>query len=58
MQPPVAGKDVSSCDCLKFLCALREELIKRNMQLRYQYPNGLNLPTRNVIKAFGVQITN
>ena len=58
MQPPVAGKDGSSRDCFKFLCALGEELVKPNMQLRGQYPNGLNLPTRNVIKAFGVQITN
>ena len=58
MQPPVAGKDGSSCDCFKLLCTLGEELIKPNMQLRAQYPNGLNLPTRNAIKAFGVQITN
>ena len=28
------------------------------MQLRAQYRKGLNLPTTNAIKAFGIQITN
>ena len=52
MQPPVAGKDGSSRDCFKFLCALKEELIKPNMQLKGQYPNGLNLPTKERNQSF------
>ena len=58
MRPPVADKDGSSRASFKFLCVFGEELIKRNMQWRAQYPNGLNLPTTNGIKAFGSQMTN
>ena len=58
MRPPVAGKDGSSRARFKFLCVLGDELIKPNMQLRAQYPKGLNLPTTNAIRAFSIQITN
>ena len=40
MQPSVAGKDGSSRSRFKLLCALREELIKPNMQSRVQCPGG------------------
>ena len=54
MRPPVADKNVSCRARFKFLCVFGEELIKPNMQLRVQYPNGLNLPTTNAIKAFDI----
>ena len=58
MQPPGAGKDGSSRARFKFLCALGEELIKANMQLRARYLKDLNLPTTNTIKALSIHITN
>ena len=57
MLPPVADKNGSSRARLKFLCVFGEELIKPNMQLRAQYPKGLDLPTTNAIKALSIQIT-
>ena len=58
MQPPGAGKDGSSRARFKFLCALGQELIKANMQLRARYLKDLNLPTTNTIKALSIHITN
>ena len=40
------------------LCSLGEQLLKRNMLLRARYPNGLNLPTKNAIKVFGVAVAS
>ena len=56
--PPAQGIDNSSCARFKFLCSLCEQLLKPNMLLRARYPNGLNLPTKNALKVFGVAVTN
>ena len=50
--------DNSSHARFKFLCSLGEQLLKPNMLLRACYPNGLNLPTKNALKVFGVVVLN
>ena len=56
IRPPLEGMDMSSCVRFKFLCFLGEKLIKPNMQLSAQYPNGLNLVSVNAMKTFNVPI--
>ena len=58
IRPPAQGTDNSSRARFKLLCSLGEQLLKPNMFLRVRYPNGLNLPTKNALKAFGVAVAN
>ena len=41
--------------CFKFLCLLDEQLLKPNMLLRAQYPNGLNRSTKDAMKIFDIE---
>ena len=50
LRPPAQGKTDAFRACFKFLCLLGEQLFKPNMVLRAQYPNGLNLPTKDAMK--------
>ena len=56
--PPAQGIDNSSRARFKFLYSLGEQLLKPNILLRARYPNGLNLPTKNALKVFGVAVAN
>ena len=56
--PPAQSIDISSHACFRFLCSLGEQLLKPNLLLRARYPNGLNLPTKNALKVFGVAVAN
>ena len=56
--PPVQGIDNYSRARFKFLCSLGEQLLKLNMLLRARYVNGLNLPTKDALKVFGVAVAN
>ena len=58
MHPPAQGIDNSPHTCFQFLDSLGEQLFKLNMFLRARYPNGLNLPTKNALKVFGVAVAN
>ena len=58
IRPPVQGIDNSSRARFKFLCSLGQQLLKPNMLLRARYPNGLNLPTKNALKVFGVAVVS
>ena len=58
IRPPVQGIDNSFRARFKLLCSLGDQLLKPNMLLRGCYPNDLNLPTKNALKAFGVVVTN
>ena len=58
IRPPAQGIDNSSRARFKFLRSLGEQLLKPNMLLRAHYPNGLNLPTKNALKVFGVAVVN
>ena len=58
IRPPVQGIDNSSRARFKFLCSLGEQLLKTNMLLRALSPNGLNLPTKNALKVFGVAVVS
>ena len=55
---PAQGIDHSSHARFKFLCSLGEQLLKPNMPLRARYSNGLNLPTKNALKVFGVAVAS
>ena len=58
IHPPAQGVDNSSRVRFKFLCSLGDQLLKPNMLLRACYPNGLNLPTKNALKVFGVAVVS
>ena len=58
IRPPAQGIDNSSRARFNCLCSLGEQLLKPNMLLRARYPNGLNLPTKNALKVFGVAVAN
>ena len=58
IHPPAQGVDNSSRVRFKFLCSLGDQLLKPNMLLRACYPNGLNLPTKNALKVFGVAVAS
>ena len=58
IRPPTQGIDNSSRARFKFLCSLGEQLLKPNMPLRARYSNGLNLPTKNALKVFGVAVAS
>ena len=49
IRPPAQGIDNSPPARFKFLCSLGEQLLKPNILLRARYPNGLNLPAKNVL---------
>ena len=55
---PAQGIDNSSRARFKFLYSLGEQLLKLNMLLRACYPNGLNLPTENAVKVYGVAVAS
>ena len=58
IRPPAQRIANSSHARFKFLCSHGEQLLKPNMFLRARYTNGLNLPTKNALKAFGVAVAN
>ena len=58
IRSPVQGIDNFSLARFKFVCSLGRQLLKRNMLLRAHYPNGLNLPTKNALKVFGVGVSS
>ena len=58
MRPPAQSIDNSSRARFKFLCSLGEQLLKPNMLLRARYRDGLNLPTKNALKVFGVAVVS
>ena len=57
-RPPAQRIANSSHARFKFLCSHGEQLLKPNMFLRARYTNGLNLPTKNGLKVFGVAVAN
>ena len=58
IRPPAQRIANSSHARFKFLCSHGEQLLKPNMFLRARYTNGLNLPTKNGLKVFGVAVAN
>ena len=55
---PEQGIDNSSRAPFKFLCSLNEQLLKPKMIFRARYPNGLDLPTKNALKVYGVAVAS
>ena len=58
IRPLAQGIDNSSRARVKFLCSLGEQLLKPNMLLRACYPSGMNLPSKNALKKFGVAVAS
>ena len=56
LRPRAQGKTDAFRARFKFLCLLREQLLKSNMYLRAQYPNGLNWSTKDAMKISNVDV--